>query len=907
MSRVLPPHYNPQEVEKRIYRIWEQSGFFNPDNLPLLKNPQGKGLRTKPFTIIMPPPNANGSLHIGHAVGVTLQDIMIRFERMRGKKTLWLPGADHAGFETQVVFDKKLEKEGGNRFEISRNELYREMLAFTRANKIIMENQIRMLGASCDWSREKFTLDDNVVQQTQNTFVALYEKGLIYRGERVVHWCPKHQTALADLETKHIEKKDPLYYLKYGPFEIATARPETKFGDKYVVIHPKDTRYAAYKNGQKISLEWINGPITATIVKDAAIDMNFGTGVMTITPWHDPIDFEIAERHGLNKEQIIDQNGRLLPIAEEFSGMKIMEARPLIVEKLKSKGLLSRIDDTYSHMVAVCYKCAHPIEPQMLPQWFLSMKELAKPALKAVRDGKIKFIPVHFKKTYFHWLKNIHDWNLSQQIMWGIRIPAWFCVNCKEIRINPQVKGNWFFVRHGQTDWNVQKRMQGQSALTSLNETGRKQIRATARELKSHHIDLIISSDATRAKESAEIISHELGGIEIIYDAALRERNYGALEGMTRDDMRKNKLHEIADKLEQYNFKAIPPGGGESIADVETRVSDALARHRHAHAHRNIVVMSHGATLTLLMRQIKNLEFTQLSNLKINNASIIHLAIDNACPKCGSDFIEQDPDVLTTWFSSGQWPYIALGYPDSKTYKNFYPTDVMETGWDILFFWVARMIMLGLWRTKKIPFKTVYLHGLVRDKDRQKMSKSKGNVIDPLGVIELYGADALRFSLIIGNLPGNDIIISEEKIRGYRNFANKIWNATRFVLLYVPAVPHHTKIKYTTAQNAMRARLAKLVRETTQDLERKRFHHAADRLYHFFWHYYADKVIETAKNPLATPEESVEKATAQALILEFHTTLMRLLHPFMPFLTEEIWSYLPSASHNLLMVEPWPQ
>lgn len=694
----LPPQYNPKEVEDKIYRMWEKSGFFNPD-----RSPSKKG---GAFAIIMPPPNANGALHIGHAVFVTLQDITIRFQRMRGRKTLWLPGADHAGFETQVVFDKKLEKEGRRRSDIPREKLYQEMLDFTLENKKIMEGQLRKLGASCDWSREKFTLDPDIVKTVTDTFVELYRDKLLYRGERIVNWCVKHQTTLSDLEVRYEEKEDRLYYLKYGPFEIATARPETKFGDKYIVMHPRDKRYAKYKDGDRLEVEWINGPVSATVVKDAVIDMDFGTGAMTITPWHDPIDFELATRRRLDKEQIIDRHGKLLPVAGEFVGMKIAEARSRIVEKLKSKGLLIKIDQNYKHSVAVCYKCGNAVEPLIMPQWFVKTAELAKPALRAVEKGDIKIVPERYKKVYFHWLKNIRDWNISRQIVWGIRIPAWY-------------------------------------------------------------------------------------------------------------------------------------RGSETY-------------------------------------------------------------VGNVTPKGGSWI--QDPDVLDTWFSSGQWPYAALGYPTGKDFKTFYPTALMETGYDILFFWVARMVMLGIYRTGKVPFRTVYLHGLVRDKDRQKMSKSKGNVIDPLGVAELYGTDAVRMALTVGNLPGNDIIISEEKIRGHRNFANKIWNASRFVLMNSAkskAENKKSKVRFAIEDKKMLKKLDELVKQTTEDLENYRFHHAADRLYHFFWHYYADKVIEKMKPKLA------EKA-AQALLLEFHTTLLKLLHPFMPFVTEEIWSKLPIKNKKLLMIEKWP-
>ena len=713
-KKELPPQYQPNEIEERIYRLWEESGFFNPDKLPKTHK--------KPFTIIMPPPNASGAMHIGNAVGTVLQDIMIRYMRMRGRKALWVPGTDHAGFEAQVVFDKKLQKEGRDRSGISREQFYKEMFDFTQENKKIVERQLRKLGASCDWSREKFTLDPDIVEQAQRTFVDLYKDGLIYRGERVINWCRKHQTALADLETKHIDRTDPLYYFQYGPFVIATARPETKFGDTYVVMHPKDPRYGEYYDGQKIDLEWINGPITATVIKDEVIDMTFGTGVMTITPWHDPIDFELAERRGLPKEQIIDKYGKLLPIAEKFVGMKIEEARPLIVEHLKEKGLLVKIEENYSHKISVCYKCSTPIEPQVLPQWFLKMAPLAKKAIEAVQKKKIVFVPVRFKKVYMHWLKNLRDWNLSQQITWGIRIPAWFC-KC----------------------------------------AGKKQ------------------------------------------------------------------------KVE----------------------------------------------IALMIPKKK-------------------------CAMCNADW-QQDPDVLTTWFSSSQWPYLSLGFPKEKDFKMFYPTAVMETGWDILLFWVSRMIMLGLYRTKNVPFKTVYLHGLVRDQDRQKMSKSKGNVIDPLGVAESYGTDAVRMALVIGNVPGNDIIISEDKIKGYRNFANKIWNATRFVLMHADSAPQKTKVKFGKAEKAMLARLKKCTKDTTRDMEKMRFHHAADRLYHFFWHYYGDVVIEEQKAHLAAEEGSVEKETAQALLLEFHRTQMILLHPFMPFITEEIWEQLPVPKKNLLIVETWPK
>src|SRR3989344_1998131 len=416
-EKFLKP-YDPKATEAAIYKQWEESGYFNPDNLP--------GERTEPFTIIMPPPNANGSLHAGHALFVTVQDIMTRFARMRGKKALWLPGADHAGFETQVVYERQLEKEGRSRFQMEPEALYKEILDFTLSNKSFMEGQLRQLGASCDWSREMFTLDVKVIDTVYSTFLKMNDDGLVYRGSRIVNWCPKHQTSLSNLETERETRQSPFYYMKYGPFTKGTVRPETKFGDKYVVMHPDDSRYAQYKEGDKIDLEWINGPITATVIKDAASDPEVGSGVMTITPWHSGVDFEIAQRHNLPYEQIIDWRGKLLPIAGEFAGTNIKEARGKIVEKLKSKDLLVRIDDKYKNVIKKCYKCETIIEPQIKDQWFIKMEPLTKMAIDAVNKKEIKFIPDNYEKIFRYWMENSIDWNISRQIVWGIPIPAWF-------------------------------------------------------------------------------------------------------------------------------------------------------------------------------------------------------------------------------------------------------------------------------------------------------------------------------------------------------------------------------------------------------------------------------------------------------------------------------------------------
>jgi len=674
--------YNPLDTESRIYSIWEKSGYFNPDNL--------RGKRKGSFTIVMPPANANGSLHAGHALVMALEDIMTRYQRMRGKKALWIPGLDHAGFETQVVFEKKLEKEGRSRFGMKPEDLYKEILNFTLENSKNIEAQIRSMGASCDWSRKKFTLDEDVVEKTQQTFLKMYKDKLIYRGKRTINWCPKHQTSLSDLETKSAEEITPFYYLKYGPFEIGTVRPETKFGDKYVVMHPSDKRYKNYKHGEKLEVEWINGKIVATVIKDEAVDMNFGTGVMTITPWHSQVDFEIATRHKLDTEQIIDWRGRLLPIAGEFAGQNIKEVRAQIVEKLRSKGLLIRVDEGYKNIIKRCYKCSNIIEPQVKDQWFVKMEPLAKLALKAVHEGKVRFIPDNFEKIFKYWMENTLDWNISRQIVWGIPIPAWF--------------------RGEETEVGIEK----------------------------------------------------------------------------------------------------PEGGGWV----------------------------------------------------------------------------KDPDTFDTWFSSGQWPVLVTGFPKGADFKKFYPTTVMETGHDLIFKWIPRMVIFGLYLTKRAPFSVVYLHGMVNDETGKKMSKSKGNVVNPLDLASKYGNDALRMALVVGNTPGMDLALREDKIKGYKNFANKVWNITRFVL---------SKENTGELDKKLKKEFDSLAKDVTGDMEHYRFYIAAEKIYHYIWHRFADEIIE----------ESKKKPEWNSTLYYILENSLKILHPFMPFVTEEIWQTMYNGG-RMLMIEEWP-
>ncbi|MBI4193243.1 MAG: valine--tRNA ligase [Candidatus Colwellbacteria bacterium] len=703
----MKPERAPLTTE-HIYALWEKSGYFNPDKLPKR--------HTTPFTIIMPPPNANGSLHAGHALFVTLEDIMIRFRRMQGYRTLWLPGADHAGFETQIVYEKVLEKQGRSRFDLSREELFKEILAFTLENKKRMEDQLRKLGASCDWSRARFTLDHAIVSEAQKTFKALFDDGLVYRGKRPVNWCTKHQTSLSDLETNSESVADKLYYLKYGPITVATVRPETIFGDVAIAVHPKDARYMRHV-GTTIEVQIPGKRLSLTVIADESVDPKFGTGALKITPAHDASDFETGLRHGLPAFEVIDERGRMNAGAGKYAGMKALEARAAVVRDLEEMSMIERVEE-YSHEVPICYKCRTVIEPRVMNQWFVRVGPLAERAVRAVRKREVRFVSKRFEKIFFGWMSRLRDWNISRQIVWGSPIPAKICEAC-----------------------------------------------------------------------------------------------------------------------------------GEGVPDLANKI--------------------------------------------------------RRCPACGGG-VRAETDTFDTWFSSGQWPFLALGYPKSKDFKTFYPTDVMETGYDILFFWVSRMIMLGLYRTGRIPFTHVYLHGLVNDATGTKMSKSKGNVINPIEICEKYGADALRMALVVGNAPGNDTALSEDKIRGYRNFVTKMRNAARFVLMNFDERRTSAARSAPSDTRALNE-LARMKKAVTKDIEAFRYHEASQKLYRYFWHTFADKIIERAKPRLKEPKSEADRASAQETLMKILAECVKMLHPFMPFTTEEIYQSLPKTvrGEKTLMVEAW--
>jgi len=711
----LSKAYNAGSHEDRIYKEWEASGLFTP------KRSKNK----KPFTIMMPPPNATGTLHLGHAVMLALQDVMTRYHRMKGDATLWLPGTDHASIATQNKVERILAEKGESRHSLGRPAFLKEVHKFVKESQKTIKNQVRKMGSSCDWTRERYTLDPELSTAVREAFVRMYEDGLIYRGNRIVNWCPRCSSTLADDEVVYKEERGNFYYLKYGPFTIGTSRPETKFLDKIIVVHPDDKRYKKY-HGKTITVPWIHGDVEATILADKAADPEFGTGAMTITPAHDFIDFEIAQRHKLEVVQIIDEAGNLTEHAGEFAGMNARDARGKIITKLARKGLVEKIDEEYVHNLSICYRCDTPIEPLVSRQWFIDVdkkfgaekKSLKKRAIEVVRTKKIQIVPERFDKTYFHWMENLHDWCISRQIWFGHEIPVWYCTSPKK--------------------------------------------------------------------------------------AACEK-------------------------------------------------------------------------------------------------PIVSRTTPKSCPHCDGK-LKQDPDTLDTWFSSGTWTFTTLGWPKrSADLDYFHPTSVLETGYDILFFWVARMILMTSYLLDEIPFKTVYLHGLVRTREGKKMSKSHPETcIDPLDMITTYGADSLRLSMIVGSTPGNDLRLYEEKIAGFRNFVNKVWNASRFALMQVEEAGVSLKKRppakaKTLADQWILTRTQELIDEATRDIESYSFSEAGTKIYDFTWNEYCAWYLEISKGP----EQNI------GVLLYVLETLLKLLHPFIPYVTEVIWKELGHT--NFLMAASWPK
>jgi valyl-tRNA synthetase len=700
-KQILEKAYDPKPVEEKWSKFWIDEKLFTPEA------PSSK----KKFSMVLPPPNVTGLLHIGHALCFTLPDIITRWRRMQGYNTLWLPGTDHASIAVHNVIELSLAEKGLTREKVGREEFLRIAWDWKKKYGAVIINQLKRLGTSLDWTRERFTLDDGFSKAVRHVFVELYHQGLIYRDYYLVNRCPHCATVLSDIEVVHKEHKAKLYYIQYPLLDsdekitVATTRPETMLGDTAVAVHPDDKRYKRIQ-GKKVLLPIVNRKIP--VITDERVEMDFGTGVVKVTPAHDPVDFELGKRHNLEQVIVIDGSGRMTERAgEEFKGLDRFECREKVVDKLRAMGLLEKIED-YEHAVGHCYRCQTIIEPYLSWQWFVKVGPLAQEAIKVVEEGKIQFIPSNWAKTYFEWMYNIHDWCISRQLWWGHRIPAWYCQACQQVIVAEQAPSK--------------------------------------------------------------------------------------------------------------------------------------------------------------------------------------------CEKCQSTSLIQDADVLDTWFSSALWPFVTMGWPEqTQDLKTFYPTDLMSTGFDIIFFWVARMIMMGLKFAGDIPFRHVFINGLVRDIKRRKMSKSEGNIIDPLEMIEKYGTDALRFTLAALAIPGMDISLSEERMAGYRAFANKIWNAARFVLMSINDTELHVKDKeLTLADRWIRSRLTTVTEELNDSLEDYRFYEAADKVYHFVWHEFCDWYIELVK-----PSLRQGNRTSEAVLVETLDQILRLLHPFMPFITEEIWQHLPGSGKSL--------
>lgn len=815
--------YDHKQAEGKWYSFWEEKGFFKPNG------------NENYFSIILPPPNANGRLHIGHAMYV-IEDIMIRYHRMLGDSTLWLPGADHAGILTQVVYERELEKKGKTRHDLGREEFFKQTYEFSQKNKKEMYEQLRAMGFSLDWSREKFTLDPEISKAVYKTFKMLYDDGLVYRGTRMINWCPRCATVLSDLEVIHKEKESNLWYLKYPIKDsaefitVATTRPETMLGDTAVAVNPEDKRYKDFV-GKTVILPLVDREIP--IIADSFVSMEFGTGAVKVTPAHDPNDYEMGQRHSLAQIQVVGMDDKMTDKSVSYTGLDKYATRKKVVADLEEKGLLAKTE-RITHSVGVCERCTTVVEPQISLQWFVAVnktgksgKSLAKDALAAVKNKKIKIIPERFEKIYFNWMENIHDWCISRQLWWGHRIPVWYCeaVNHK---------------RMGFAETVVPQVFEGKTKTYRLRD---------------HNF------------QNGDKVVFENSGTREVF-------GHGVIKQVTKIVIGKLPLDDKAH--------------GAVYEDVNELIS-AFKKH---YPNQNITSETPSF--------IYEYDFVPAEKLKKGCGQIIINGEKPAnCPVCGNENLTQDQDTLDTWFSSGQWPFTTLGWEqkDDSDFKKFYPTTVMETGYDILFFWVARMIMLGIYATSEVPFENVYLHGLVRDEKGQKMSKSKGNAIDPLITAEHYGADAVRMALVFGTGPGNDANIGESKIRGMRNFTNKLWNIGRYIIDLRPE-----KVNYGVEPDAddkwILTELEKTRAAVTNALDDYRFSQAAEELYDFVWHRLADKYIETSKT---------RRSEAQPVLEAVLEETLRLLHPFMPFETEEIWQKLPTKKGESIMISPWPK
>jgi valyl-tRNA synthetase len=906
----MEPRYDHAEVEPKIYKQWEDSGYFNPDTCV------EKGVTTpdaEPFSIVLPPPNVTGTLHMGHAAMLVIEDIMVRYARMNGKRTLWIPGTDHAAIATQSKVEKDIMKEEGkNRHDLGREEFLRRVRAFAQESHDTIVHQVKRMGASLDWSREAYTLDDTREVAVRTAFKKMYDLGLIYRGHRVINWDVKGQTTISDDEIVYEERKAKLYTFRYGlladgtkfPIPIATTRLETKFGDTAVAVHPSDERYKQFV-GKEFDVDYCGTPIHIKVVADESVEKDFGTGALGVTPAHSMIDWEISQRHSLPFVQIIDEYGKMTVDNDLVRGKKTAEAREIVAEELRKRELIEK-EEEISQNVATAERTGGIIEPLPKLQWFIAvnkpfgekqktLKELMK---SAITDGGTTIAPERFERIYFNWIDNLRDWCISRQIWFGHQVPVWYCMHCETPQINADIKSKWFVVRHGETDWNKDGRSMGHKRVP-LNETGKEQVRGAAEKFAEKKIDMIISSDLLRCEETATIIGEKLG-IKPIFDERLREIHDGEWEGLLRDEIMEKFPDQWATRSDLDNKR----GGGETWRDVKNRVQEAFEDYQKKYKDKNILLVTHGGAIGSLTSILRGFPEGKIPPPVIN-ASVMEIEISkNKCSTCGWDLYEQDPDTLDTWFSSGLWPFSTLGWPEKTAdLATYFPNSVLETGYDIIFFWVARMILMSEVLMGEAPFKRVYLHGLVRDDKGRKMSKSLGNIIDPLTMADKYGADATRLSLVIGAAAGNDIKLSEDRIRGYRNFSTKLWNIARFIQMNKPeSFNESIAKKINLSMREEIKELATLKAEITKHIDGFEFHLAGEKLYHYTWHRLADEIIEQEKKTLADGTEA-EKAEPYALLEHLLLESLKMLHPFMPFITEEIYQIFRPG--RTLMIEKW--
>jgi len=1097
--------YQPQLTEEEILKFWLENKFYAPE-FSSDKELSTSNLKDREnFTIVLPPPNANGNLHLGHMSGYAYQDLMARFQRMMGKRVLLLPGKDHAGIQTEVVFERELEKQGKSKREIGREEFYKQCYEFCLKNSETARQQEQKIGLSADFDRELFTLDPRIVEEVLKAFELMYEDGLVYRDKRIINWCPRCQSALADIDTEFKDSQTPFYYFKYGftepeqealklkkeyegkmieveiklgknhesvikemtanqekyfdgkvrthyfrafipgtrssstkseidtivfgfteleheekinvqaigiimsldnnfriivknpdismpeikedlnlfrkflvdknknsagthiilfddypedkyytnGFILGTVRPETKFGDTALAVDPDDGRYKEFV-GKEFEVQTLLGTSKIKVIADNAVEENFGTGMVKVTPAHSPEDWDIAKRHpedALPEKQVIDFDGKMNHLAGKYQGMKVKEARLAMIDDMKANGMLIYQDDTYTNRLRICERCKHPIEPLVSYQWFVDTKPLKEEAKRLVENGSTEIMPEGKKKTFFQWMNQDEDWCITRQLWWGYRLPVWYkgkrdqyITETGEVkeriagkviespddyrgilhvgRENPQSaeKIELTVVRHGETDYNKQGKFHGKTDI-ELSQIGIEQAEKLSVNLEGD-FDVIISSPLKRARTTAEIINSKLK-LEIVENELILERDFGNLEGLTWEEF-SEKFPEEASKnnpdFQEYLEK------GETIPEVESRV-DLFFEWLKISGVKKPLIVTHAGIIRVMERKLKSLTHEQSRQNDPENTEVRTYLLNL------QDWY-QDEDVLDTWFSSGQWPYLTLK-ARPEDFK-FYPTQVMETGWDILLFWVTRMMLLNPYRAKKlnpnasdnevIPFKDVYLHGLVLDKNGIKMSKSKGNGIDPFEMMQKYGTDALRFSFIKGNSVGQNYRLYEEKISSNRNFCNKIWNATKFVLFNIEDASNtlvtinKEDLQLTQDDTELLEELAKLTAETTRRLTEFQFGIAAEELYESFWHNFADIYLEKIKTRLyskdregnainTSPEELESRRAAQWVILHAIDTYLKLLHPFMPFLTEKLWQELPKreGESETIMYSQWPK